>query len=370
MTVPDGCGFLSYKAVGSTGRISDGEEGYLPVLSRRILVTESLPLPIRGPATKKFEFTKLLAVGRVEDAQEREPDRADGLEPAWYAVMALPYLMEYPYECTRAGVQPPVRQRAGPAHRQQRPQDPPRLRPVEGDAGPGQPAGEEPGPQVGDARGDALVCQAQGESQARRQRGHPVRRQPAERARRPALLRKLAEMQLSDGAWPWFPGGRANDYITLYITTGFGRLRHLGVKIDTGPAVKSLDAPGRLDRPHLPGDPQARPQGGQPPVARRSRLYLYGRSFFLDDKPIDAKHTEAVDYFLGQARKYWLDAGLPPVAGPPGRGPEALRRQGDRPGHHAVDQGAQRHQRGNGHVLARHRALLVVVPGARSRPRP
>ena len=41
-------GFLTYKAVGSTGRLSDGEEGYLPVLSRRILVTESLPLPIRG----------------------------------------------------------------------------------------------------------------------------------------------------------------------------------------------------------------------------------------------------------------------------------------------------------------------------------
>jgi uncharacterized protein YfaS (alpha-2-macroglobulin family) len=35
-------------------------------------------------------------------------------------------------------------------------------------------------------------------------------------------------------------------------------------------------------------------------------LYLYGRSFFLEDKPIGANHKEAVDYFLGQARKYWL----------------------------------------------------------------
>ena len=54
-------GFLTYKAVGSTGKLSDGEEGFLPVLSRRILVTESLPLPIRGKQTKKFEFAKLLA---------------------------------------------------------------------------------------------------------------------------------------------------------------------------------------------------------------------------------------------------------------------------------------------------------------------
>src|SRR5262249_47004284 len=52
ITVPDGCGFLTYKTVGAAATVSDGEEGAIPVLSRRILITESLPLPIRGPATK------------------------------------------------------------------------------------------------------------------------------------------------------------------------------------------------------------------------------------------------------------------------------------------------------------------------------
>ena len=33
-----------------------------------------------------------------------------------------------------------------------------------------------------------------------------------------------------------FPGGPGNDYITLYITTGFGRMRHLGVDIDVAVA--------------------------------------------------------------------------------------------------------------------------------------
>ncbi len=56
LSVPDDLGFLTYKAVGSTGRLSDGEEGFLPVLSRRILVTESLPLPIRGKQTKQFRL--------------------------------------------------------------------------------------------------------------------------------------------------------------------------------------------------------------------------------------------------------------------------------------------------------------------------
>ncbi len=64
MTIPDGADVLTYKVVGATDRLSDGEEGYLPVLSRRILVTESLPLPIRGAQTKRFEFGKLVESGK------------------------------------------------------------------------------------------------------------------------------------------------------------------------------------------------------------------------------------------------------------------------------------------------------------------
>ena len=72
----------------------------MPVLSRRILVTESLPLPIRGPATKKFEFTKLLKSGSSKTLQNQSLVVQMVSNPAWYAVLALPYLMEYPYECT------------------------------------------------------------------------------------------------------------------------------------------------------------------------------------------------------------------------------------------------------------------------------
>ena len=98
--MPDGCGFLTYKAVGAAANVSDGEEGYVPVLSSRILVTESLPLPIRGPATKKFEFTKLLKSGSSKTLQNQSLIVQMVSNPAWYAVLALPYLMEYPYECT------------------------------------------------------------------------------------------------------------------------------------------------------------------------------------------------------------------------------------------------------------------------------
>src|ERR1035438_7229269 len=100
ITVPDGAPFLVYKAVAATGELSDGEEGGLPVLSRRIFVPESFPLPIRGPATNKFEFKKLAESGKSKTLQSQGLTVQMVSNPAWYAVLALPYLMEYPYECS------------------------------------------------------------------------------------------------------------------------------------------------------------------------------------------------------------------------------------------------------------------------------
>ena len=79
---------------------SDGEEGFLPVLSRRVLVTESLPLPIRGKTTRAFEFKKLVDSGGSDTLRNQSLTVQMVSQPAWYAVMALPYLMEFPHECS------------------------------------------------------------------------------------------------------------------------------------------------------------------------------------------------------------------------------------------------------------------------------
>src|SRR5439155_9170939 len=55
---------------------------------------------IRGPVTKKFEFTKLLKSGSSKTLQNRSLTVQMVSNPAWYAVLALPYLMEFPHECS------------------------------------------------------------------------------------------------------------------------------------------------------------------------------------------------------------------------------------------------------------------------------
>jgi hypothetical protein len=302
--VPDGAPFLTYKAVGATDKVSDGEEGYLPVLSRYIFVTESLPLPIRGPATKKFEFDKLLKSARSKTLRHQNLSVQMVSNPAWYAVMALPYLMEFPHECTEQTFN---RFYANALARHIANADP-KVRRVF-DQWKATPALDSPLEKNEDLKSVVLeetpwLRQAENESRARKNVGilFDDNRLNSETER---TLRKLAEAQLADGSWPWFPGGRGNDYITLYITTGFGRLRHLGVDLNVDPAIRSLNRlDGWMDEHYRDILKGAHPEDYVPSAT--DALYLYGRSFFLKDHPVAPPHQKAIEFFLARSRSHWL----------------------------------------------------------------
>lgn len=310
ISVPDGAPFLTYKAVASTGSLSDGEEGYLPVLSRRIFVTESLPLPIRGKlgggeVVKQFEFTKLLNSGQSPTLQHAGVTVQMVSQPAWYAVLALPYLMKFPHECSEQTFN---RFYANALARHIANSDP-KIRRIF-DLWKNTPALDSPLEKNQDLKAVMIeetpwYRQAKNESEARRNVGilFDDNRLNDEMQR---VLQKLTEMQLGDGRWPWFPGGYGNDYITLYVVTGFGRLRHLGADVPVDPALRALN---RLDE--WMSDQHRRilrdwkkPEDYVP--SPTDALYLYGRSFFLKDQPVAEAHKPAVDFFLRQARKFWL----------------------------------------------------------------
>ncbi|MFT3783520.1 MAG: alpha-2-macroglobulin family protein [Nibricoccus sp.] len=306
IAVPDGLGFVTYKAVAASSQFSDGEEGFLPVLSRRILVTESLPLPIRGKSTKTFAFAKLLASGKSDSLRHQSLTVQMTSQPAWYAVMALPYLMEYPYECSEQIFN---RLYANALARHIANTDP-KIRRIF-DQWKNTPALDSPLQKNQDLKAVMIeetpwYGQAKRESEARRDVGvlFDGNRLDDETTR---TLRKLSERQISDGLWSWFPGGRPSEYISLYIVTGFGRLRHLGVEMDVAPAIKALDGLDVwMDKEYREIQRTMKTPEQYVP-SYTDALYLYGRSFFLKDRPIASQYKKAVDFFLGQSRKFWVD---------------------------------------------------------------
>ena len=100
LDIPHKPGFIKYKVVGATTSYSDGEEGLLPILSSKVLLTESLSLPIRWVETKKFKLEKLINSAKSKSFRNKALTVEMSSNPAWYAVQGLPYLMEYPFECS------------------------------------------------------------------------------------------------------------------------------------------------------------------------------------------------------------------------------------------------------------------------------
>lgn len=305
VAVPDGLEMVGYKAVAAAAEFSDGEEGMFPVLSRTILVRESIPLWISDKGEKKFTFQKLVKAGESTTLKHLGLTVQMASNPAWYAVQALRYLMEFPYECSeqvfnRLYANSLAQKISGSS---------PKIRKVF-DLWKGTDALKSNLEKNEDLKSVLLqespwVLEAKSETQAKRNIGLLFDENTMSLELKNAYS-KLAQMQLGDGSWPWFPGGPGNSYITLYIVTGFGRLKHLGVtSVSQDLAFKALE--------HLDDWIDAAYQEilrmktkDQNHLSPTIALYLYGRSFYLKERPIPSENREAADYFLAQGAKYWL----------------------------------------------------------------
>ena len=90
---------ITWRVTATADNRSDAEENSIPVLSNRLLVTESLPISMNGAGTGHFKFEKLLKSGQSSTLKHQSLTVEYTSNPVWYAVQALPYLMEYPYDC-------------------------------------------------------------------------------------------------------------------------------------------------------------------------------------------------------------------------------------------------------------------------------
>lgn len=97
--VPKNVQAVTYRIVAQAGDFSDGEENILPVLTNRMLVTETLPVSVKENQTKEFRLDKLIT-HKSESLQNFNLSVELTTNPVWLAVMSLPYLREYPYECS------------------------------------------------------------------------------------------------------------------------------------------------------------------------------------------------------------------------------------------------------------------------------
>jgi len=317
LSVPEGVGAVTVRVVAKSGSFSDGEEQIVPVLSNRMLVTEAMPLPIRKKETKKFTFSKLISRNNGSTTLRNYKLFLEFTSnPAWYAVQALPYMMEYPYECAE---QTFARFYAN-SIASFIANSSPRIKQVFDTWRTSQPeallSNLEKNQELKSLVLEETPWLLDGKDESERKKRvallFDLNTMGSEKER---ALSRLKKLQLGNGGWPWFEGMPDDRYITQYIAIGIGRLDHLGmisVRKENGlwdmmqRCLRYLDNRTREDYEDILEN--IRRYGGSLDSNHLSEIqiqYLYARSYFKDVE-ITQNNKTAFDYFLGQSKRYWL----------------------------------------------------------------
>ena len=313
ISIPEGLGAVTYKVVAKAGNFSDGEEMAIPVLTNRMLVTETMPLPINRRQSKEFKFEKLINSTASNTLKHHKLTLEFTSNPAWYAVQALPYIMEYPYECAEqvfsrfyanslaafiANSNPKIRKVFD------------NWKYISTDA---LLSNLEKNQELKNILLEETpwLLNAKDESERKKRIGllFDMNKMASELE---AAKQKILKNQLPNGAWAWFPGGVDDRYITQHIVTGFAHLQHLGVNAYKGDyqlnnmvqkAVYYLDERIREDyeyiHKHYPKDLSKNH------ISSIQIQYLYARSYFINEIPLNPKNKDAFEYFKTQAQIFW-----------------------------------------------------------------
>jgi hypothetical protein len=312
LSIPLSIQAVEYTIIAKSKDFSDGEQNTIPVLSNRMLVTETLPMWVRSNQTKTFTLDKLKTTTSTTLKNHKLTLEITS-NPAWYAVQALPYLMEYPYDCNE---QTFARYYANTlAHHIVRSN--PKIEAVFN-----QWKSQEillSNLEKNQELKSMLIQEtpwlrdAQSETDQKKRIGLLFDLNTMTNALQSAQ-RKLKNNQSPSGAWPWFNGGRDNRYITQHIMAGFGHLKHLGIQQNSENMAMVQSAFNYLDKAFIKTYEDLRKYDKDVDLTKDHLSYiqlhyLYVRSYYPELKPQKEVQT-IMDFYQDQIKRYWLKRSL------------------------------------------------------------
>ncbi|MGZ6972097.1 MAG: alpha-2-macroglobulin family protein, partial [Thermoanaerobaculia bacterium] len=238
LAAPARVGTVAFKVTAKAGAFSDGELRPLPVLPGRMHLVQSRFATLKGAgAARELRFADLEKADDATRVNEQLVVTVDA--QLFYGLLeALPYLMNYPYECTEqtlnrfmsAGIltslydkYPSVARMAQTLSKRET------VYETFDAADPNRKMGLEETPWLVEARGGTDA-------------GFGIEKvldPRVAKAQREASLAKLLKAQTSLGAFPWWPGGPPSPYMTLYIVHGFSKALEFGVSVPKDPVVRA-----------------------------------------------------------------------------------------------------------------------------------
>lgn len=306
-----------YRISAIAGTHIDGEENILPVLTNRQLLTESMPLFAGAGENRTYTLDKLMQTAQPgSTALNHQLKLEFTSNPVWYAVQALPYLSEPSYRSAEALFNQYYANQVAVHIINSHPEIE-RVFDVWQSADP-----------------DALLSNleknqdlksavieetpwlkdALGESERKRQIALLFKRDQIA-SELTVSMKGLLEMQLSNGGWPWMPGMRDSRHITQQIVAGFGRLQSLeAMQFDENPElIRSLQKAVQYLDERMEDQYRKINDANDPKLNVLNALviqYLWARSYWIENFPVNPKFQEGFDFWKIQAEKHWTGQNL------------------------------------------------------------
>ncbi len=314
--IPENLKAINYRIIAETRSFSDGEQKLLPVLPKRVFVTQSMPMKVNGRSTRSFNFDDFYASIGSKTITNHSLSLEFSSNPMWYALQSLPYMMDY-YAEDNAQIFSRLYANLIGTHivnsnAQTREIISSWLSAEDGRA---LVSNLEKNPEL-----KSLILEespwlftAANETESKQQIARLLDLESMRKRANNDFMR-LQQNQLPNGSWPWCPGHNGSRWTTQYIVQGYGHLRKLGIK-----SIDDVYRDGQLLRKAcLYLDNQILLQYQEVLEKENQDFnnldhyavhYLYTRSFFKN-LPVHNNSQIAYDYFSAQADVYWINMDL------------------------------------------------------------
>jgi uncharacterized protein YfaS (alpha-2-macroglobulin family) len=299
---------INYTVSAVSGNYTDGEASILPVLSNRILVTESMSMYLKGNEKKTYEFTSLKNAPATQSPFKYTIEISS--HPVWYAIQAMPYIMQQDNLSASQLVTKYYVNGLSRYINSRYPQIQEVFTQWQNSDGEALKSNLEKNSELKNALLEETpwVREAQSESTAKSNIAK-LFDQNSVNADIVQTLQSLVALQLPDGSYTWFPGGRGDYYTTLYVVEMLGKTSKIDASSEAhNTAVASIQfLDGELLQQYnklLEDYKKNKLKIEEYQPSSEIVNHMFVRSMFLS-LPRQAESNVAYDFYYKQAVKYW-----------------------------------------------------------------
>ncbi len=310
LNIPANLSLLKYTIIATDGNYSDAESSLVPVLSKRIMATKSMPFSVTKIGENTITAPNFRNILKKKTVEPYKMTMEFASNPMWYAVQSLPYLMETPNEASEQIFSRYFANKLASYIVNSNP----KIKDIYQvwKAGASKESFLSKLEKNKELKNIILqetpwVAEAKSEEERMMRLGmlFDLNNISVEENR---SLKKLKESQNNDGGWPWFKEMKSSRFITQHILAGFGYLNKI-----TGNEISNIKINSALrwcSKEFIKSYNKLMESNNLDKELSFTNLhYLYMTSFFKNVK-YTQEEEEVVKFYLNKCIEYWKDASL------------------------------------------------------------